>query len=247
VARAGDEVVIGEPDGLHEGVDDGGADEAEPAADHVLADGLRLGRLHRDLAAVLVARRQRLVVHERPHVLVQRTEVTAHLQGRASSGSFFLFPAAYLLQYLQHQHGGSSVRTTSSIFFILKYLLLFNKKLKYDKYLSTEEEVIASRSATNGRRRQGASKLQVKIRRSRRQARQLAIHTSRIRQALLTTPLTVPTSIPKPALSDAICFSVYLATASTLKPENASLFVIRSPGRKKIRTNVWTNTDPVYV
>lgn len=80
MARARDEVVVGEPDRLHEGVDDSGADEAEAAPDHVLADGLRLGRLHGDLPAVLVARRQRLVVHERPHVPVQRPEVPPHLQ-----------------------------------------------------------------------------------------------------------------------------------------------------------------------
>lgn len=48
VARAGDEVVVGEPDGLHEGVEHGGAHEPEASPDHVLADGLRLGRLHRD-------------------------------------------------------------------------------------------------------------------------------------------------------------------------------------------------------
>jgi hypothetical protein len=100
VARAGDEVVVGEPDGLHEGVDDGGSHEAEPAPDHVLADGLGLGRLHRDLAAVLVARRQRFVVHERPHVLVQRTEATTHLQIQTSRHIFILpsHPRVCMLQ-----------------------------------------------------------------------------------------------------------------------------------------------------
>ena len=51
VARAGEEVVVGQAGGLHEGVDDGGTDEPEAAPDHVLADGLRLGGLHGDLPA----------------------------------------------------------------------------------------------------------------------------------------------------------------------------------------------------
>jgi hypothetical protein len=93
VARARDEVVVGEADRLHEGVDDGGADEAEPAPDHVLADALRLGRLRRDLPAVLVARRQRPVVHERPHVPVQRAQVPPHLKhGERTTPSISCLP-----------------------------------------------------------------------------------------------------------------------------------------------------------
>ena len=84
MARAGDEVVVGEPDGLHEGVEHGGAHEPEASPDHVLADGLRLGRLHRDLPAVFVPRRQRLVVHEPPHVLAERPEVPLHLHAKPS-------------------------------------------------------------------------------------------------------------------------------------------------------------------
>ena len=51
VAGAGDDVVVGEAGGLHEGVDDGRADEPEPAANHVFADGLRFGGLSRDFSA----------------------------------------------------------------------------------------------------------------------------------------------------------------------------------------------------
>lgn len=98
MARARDEVVVGEPDRLHEGVDDSGSDEAEAAPDHVLADGLRLGRLHRDLPAVLVARRQRLVVHERPHVLVQRAKVPPHLQRHQIN--YILAFACHALMYM---------------------------------------------------------------------------------------------------------------------------------------------------
>lgn len=50
VAVARDEMVIGEAGGLHKGIDDRGADEPEPAADHVLADRLGFRGLHRDLS-----------------------------------------------------------------------------------------------------------------------------------------------------------------------------------------------------
>ena len=44
-------------------------------------------------------------------------------------------------------------------------------------------------------------------------------------------------SSPNPALTDAICFSVYLATASTLNPENASLFL--TPGSAKSAIHIY--------
>lgn len=51
VAGTRDEVVVGETGGLHEGMDDGWADEPEAPADHVFADGLGFGGLDGDLPA----------------------------------------------------------------------------------------------------------------------------------------------------------------------------------------------------
>lgn len=69
-AGAGEEVVDGEAGGLHEGVDDGGSDEAEAPANHVLADGLRLGGFRRDLPAGAVLGEDGPVVDEGPYVPV---------------------------------------------------------------------------------------------------------------------------------------------------------------------------------
>lgn len=72
VPRTRDQVVVGEAGGLHEGVYHRGAHLPEPPPHHVLAYRLRLRRLHRDLVAELVRRRDGLPVHESPQVLVER-------------------------------------------------------------------------------------------------------------------------------------------------------------------------------
>lgn len=54
VVRAGDGVAVGQASSLHEGVDDRRANEAETTANHVLADGFRLGGLDWDFSAGLV-------------------------------------------------------------------------------------------------------------------------------------------------------------------------------------------------
>lgn len=76
---AGDEVVVGDAGGLHEGVDDGGAHAAEAPADHVLAHGLRLRGLHRDLPRVAESADDGLLVHEAPAVAAERPELLPNL------------------------------------------------------------------------------------------------------------------------------------------------------------------------
>lgn len=56
MARAGDGVVVGQASSLHEGVDNRRTDETEAAANHVLADGFRLGGLDWDFSGGLVVR-----------------------------------------------------------------------------------------------------------------------------------------------------------------------------------------------
>lgn len=78
-AEAVDEVVDGHAGGLHEGVDDDGADEAEPPADEVLAHRLRLGRPERDVLVVPVLAHHWPVVHVAPHVAAEGAELPGHL------------------------------------------------------------------------------------------------------------------------------------------------------------------------
>ena len=72
-------MVDGHAGGLHEGVDDDGADEAEAPADEVLAHRLRLGRPERDVLVVPVLAHHRPVVHVPPHVPAERPEFLGHL------------------------------------------------------------------------------------------------------------------------------------------------------------------------
>lgn len=70
-AVAGDEVVVGHADGLHEGVDHRRPDAEEASPEQVLAHGVGLRRLHRHLPRVPESANHRLAVQEAPAVVVK--------------------------------------------------------------------------------------------------------------------------------------------------------------------------------
>src|SRR5437879_6424336 len=78
VARAVDAVVVHEPGGLHEGVADGGAHEAEAALLEVAAHGVRLRGARRDLLEAPARVLERGAAHELPDVAVEAAELLLH-------------------------------------------------------------------------------------------------------------------------------------------------------------------------
>src|SRR6267378_37267 len=70
-SKAAREVVVGQPAGLHEGVADGRADEAEPALLQILAHRVRLRRGSGDIAHRAPDAAQRAAADEPPDVLVE--------------------------------------------------------------------------------------------------------------------------------------------------------------------------------
>jgi hypothetical protein len=74
-AVAGDEVVVGHADGLHECVDHRRAYAEEPPPHEVLADGVGLRRPQRHLSYVPEPADHGLVAHEAPAVAVERSKL----------------------------------------------------------------------------------------------------------------------------------------------------------------------------
>src|SRR5881227_2729224 len=83
VAEARRRVVVHEPDGLHERVADGRADEAEPEALEVLAHRLRFGGLRRDRREGAPLTDDRRSVHELPDIGSETAEVVLYLEDAA--------------------------------------------------------------------------------------------------------------------------------------------------------------------
>lgn len=82
---ARNQVIIGEANGLHEWVHDGRANISEPSSHHVFAHRLWFWCLHRYPLTCLVLRGNRLVIHEPPHVLVERSAFLLHLSSCADN------------------------------------------------------------------------------------------------------------------------------------------------------------------
>lgn len=81
VPVASNQVVVGKPGGLHEGLDRRRTDGSEPSSHHVFTNALGLGCLDWDFVRKLVLRRNRfVVVYESPNVLVERTKFPFDLQ-----------------------------------------------------------------------------------------------------------------------------------------------------------------------
>ena len=64
-------MIVHHPDRLHEGVADGGPDEAKAAVDEILAHGFRLGCAGRNILERAPAVGPRPTVHERPEVGIE--------------------------------------------------------------------------------------------------------------------------------------------------------------------------------
>ena len=75
ISEAVDSMIVYHTDCLHEGVADGGADEAEPARLEILAQGVSLGRARGDLGQFLPAVPLRLAPDALPQVGVERPEL----------------------------------------------------------------------------------------------------------------------------------------------------------------------------
>ena len=75
VAETGSEVIVRHPDCLHEGVGDGGTDEAEAALEEVAAHGLGLGGARRNVSRRVPVVGTRASVHEGPQRISRISEV----------------------------------------------------------------------------------------------------------------------------------------------------------------------------
>ena len=80
VPKAIDGVIVDHPDGLHEGVADGRAGEAEASAFEVFAHGVGLGGFGRDLFDRFPRVAFRLAVDELPDVRIEAGELIANGQ-----------------------------------------------------------------------------------------------------------------------------------------------------------------------
>src|SRR5437867_7725480 len=84
--KAIDEVVVDHPDGLHKGITDGAADEAEAAALEVFTHGVGFWRACGNVVQRPPCALQRLAADEAPNVLVECAEFALNSQKRLCAG-----------------------------------------------------------------------------------------------------------------------------------------------------------------